>query len=359
MRALFILIIISLSLQTAFAQDPAISQFTNNSLSTNPAYAGINQNFRLGMAERMQWHSITSPFSTQVLWGDFYMPPLMHGGVGFVLMNDISGEGLLRTSQVSIMPSFSQTLWKRNGYSLLDIRMGFNITYGNKHVNWSRLTFSDQLNPIGNVSPSSVTPVTGAGSNYLDFGSGFMVDFNSGDIGKTNINADVGFAINHLNKPKDGLSGNSKSFIPIKTTIHFRSIIEVETGRNQKVIGFSPLVIYEAQQEFKVLNVGMFLMFDEYLSLGMLLRTRKFIPLEDHESVIISFLIKNVRMGSGVFHIGLNYDFTTNKLNNSNTNGSHEVSIIYELSAKRYYRLFWRNSKKKKSKYRSKCQTVF
>ncbi len=75
----------------AFAQqDPQFSQYMNNKLFMNPAYAGMRNALCMSLIGRNQWNGFDGSPNSGVLSTDFVLPK-NSGGVGFNLMYDKLG----------------------------------------------------------------------------------------------------------------------------------------------------------------------------------------------------------------------------------------------------------------------------
>ncbi|MFN6037041.1 MAG: PorP/SprF family type IX secretion system membrane protein, partial [Bacteroidota bacterium] len=155
-----------------FSQDPASSQFFFNQLYMNPAFAGINRDARVGFDYRRQWTGVPGRLETYDCWGDIYSN-IFNGGLGMMIGEDISGDGLLRTTTTGIMQSFEYTVPK-----IVRIRAGVSVSGVIKRIDWNKLVFSDQIDPVlGVIYESNVQRPYGRTRTFADFGTGFMFDF--------------------------------------------------------------------------------------------------------------------------------------------------------------------------------------
>ncbi len=90
-------------------QDPLFTQFFSNALQLNPALAGRDLSPRFHTTYRNQWPEINNAFVTYNIEYDQFADKL-HGGVGFQLLHDKTGNGSLNTTAFSTMYSYQAIL---------------------------------------------------------------------------------------------------------------------------------------------------------------------------------------------------------------------------------------------------------
>ena len=107
-RILIVLTVVTVILfnNTAKAQDAEFSQFYANPLYLNPAMAGAEICPRLVFNYRNQWPGLAKSFVTYNASYDQYIHKI-HGGIGVLFNVDNAGEGILKTTQASVMYAFS------------------------------------------------------------------------------------------------------------------------------------------------------------------------------------------------------------------------------------------------------------
>ena len=168
------------------AQDAAFSQFYANPMYLNPAMAGTNRCPRFALNYRNQWPALPSSFVTYSASYDKHAP-LLNGGVGLQVMNDREGEGTINTNTISGMYSY-----KMDPNRFLSVRFGFQATYFQKALDWSRLQFSDQIDSrYGYIYASQEIPGQNSRSG-VDFSTGFFAYTDKFYFGS---------ALHHLTRP--------------------------------------------------------------------------------------------------------------------------------------------------------------
>ena len=305
------------------AQDPNFSLFYNNPTYYNPAMAAINKGFTFRTNIRNQWMPIPGKFNTSGL--SFEGEVINNLSVGINLVNDVAGEGLLRTSGGVLSYSYCPIQNKNH-----IIQFGMSGGVMNKYIDWSRLTFSDQYDEVlGKVYNSNFIPPDNTGYSYVDLGTGLAYQFfydkqTTKLFRKMMLN--VGASMNHLNRPKDAYFLDN-NYIPIKTVVH---------SKNQVLLGnyvYTLAGIFEYQNKFVTRTIGMNFQLRSSLNFGFWSRSGTTINKQRFESYIssIGFILPVKK----IYQLRFTYsvDFTLTKLRTASF-GSHEISLVYMLDDK-------------------------
>ena len=294
-----------------YAQDPQFTQFYANPLYLNPAFAGTARCPRVVMNYRNQWPALSGTFVTTSASFDQHVDAVS-GGLGLLVMNDQAGRGTLNTTRVSGIYSYQQAISRK-----FSMKVGFEATYFQKSLDWSKLTFGDQIDPRrGFIYNTNDVPRGGTVGN---------VDFSAGVLGYSDVFF-VGFAAHHLAEPNESLIvGESK--LPMKLTGHAGAAIPVgmrgKYGEAQTKI--SPNILYQQQAAFRQLNIGLYVDHGP-ITAGVWYRTR------DAFIALIGFQTEK-------FKFGYSYDVTTSRLT-TQTAGSHEISMQLQFNCKPKKRRF-------------------
>lgn len=295
----------------AQAQDPQFTQFYANPLYLNPAFAGTARCPRVVLNYRNQWPGLTGTFVTGSASYDQHVDGVM-GGLGLLVTNDQAGKGTLNTTTVSGIYSYQQPISRK-----FSMKVGFQATYFQKSLDWSKLTFGDQIDPRrGFIYNTNDVPRGGKVGN---------ADFSAGVLGYSDIYF-VGVAVHHLTQPNESLIvGTSR--LPMKITGHAGAAIPLgmrgKYGEARTRI--SPNVLYQQQAAFRQLNLGMYVDHGP-ITAGVWYRTR------DSFIMLIGF-------HTDKFKFGYSYDLTTSKLT-TRTAGSHEISLQLQFRCKPKKRRF-------------------
>src|SRR4051812_31328020 len=209
---------------TGFSQDLHFSQFFNSPLTTNPANTGFipDGDYRFGINYRNQWSSVmTLPYKTMSAFGDVQLMKdrLENGwlGVGGVILRDVAGSGNLTSTKVYGSVAYHQML----GYSSL-LSLGFNVGYANKQINTINLKFPDQFDGkfFDNKLPTSVF-LDRNNVSYLDM----QVGMNYAYFPTENVYVNTGFAVQHVNQPRESFFDNDLAGISNKVPMRYTGFL--------------------------------------------------------------------------------------------------------------------------------------
>ena len=129
------------------AQDPQFSQFYAAQLYLNPAFTGSTQISRASLNYRNQWSSIDASYVTYMASFDHFFIGA-NSGVGLQLISDRETLAGLRNQGFSLMYAYQLPVSSR-----WTIRAGFQAGYFWRDLDFSKLTFGDQFDDSGLISP--------------------------------------------------------------------------------------------------------------------------------------------------------------------------------------------------------------
>jgi type IX secretion system PorP/SprF family membrane protein len=304
MKRLYIILLLTsvmTTFKTARAQDPEFTQFYANPLYLNPALAGSNICPRIAINYRNQWPGIAGTYVTTSASFDRFVYGIK-SGIGVLVTNDRAGQGTLNTFNASGI--YSYQLQVNRSFSL---NFGLQGTYGEKSLDWSKLTFGDMIDERRGFVKYTHEVRGNSKKSFVDFSAGVLA------FSKKFF---AGFAAHHLTQPNEGLIGESK--LPVKFTGHAGAIIPV--GDKSSETSISPNVLYQRQQDFQQLNLGV------YITKGALVGGLWY---RNQDSFIVLLGVQH-----GVMKIGYSYDVTVSKLTNASA-GSHELSLGLQFFCKK------------------------
>ncbi|MEY3586052.1 MAG: hypothetical protein RLZZ243_1116 [Bacteroidota bacterium] len=299
----------------SMAQDPTFTQFYSNPVYLNPALAGSSGCPRVALNYRNQWPQLTGNFITYAAAYDTYAKNIS-GGVGIMAMHDQQGQGTIQTSMIAGTYSYYLKVNRK-----FRIMFGGQAAYFQKYLDWSKLTFGDQIDPRRGFIYQTGDVPRGDGSH------GFF-DVSAGMVGFTK-NFYFGLAAHHLNRPDESMIlGESR--LPIRVTGHMGANIKLgQRGRYSSSTTLMPNVIYQYQNGFQQFNIGAYLKYEAF-TIGAWYRNR--------DAFIVSLGITTEK-----FRIGYSYDLTVSQLGGV-TGGSHEISMGINLKCKKQMKDFRRIS---------------
>lgn len=346
---------------TLWAQDPIFTQFMNNKLYLNPAFAGSTPyGAEFSLNSRQQWFNVPGPNQGPAGQGLAYVPVYgtyrfnqasiqtycANKGVGTALQvrRSSEGEGVLNSNSATFYLSQTQSIWQpRNGRSSrgflgLHVRgiqatAGLSMGIAQRTIDWSSLRFSSQYHPMLGLyrDQPMLAPLNDRSNVYIDPSMGVRIKSMFGDktFAKTTT-LSAGFAVFHLVRPVETFfSLNHK--IPRRYN-GFVQLTYFKSGQRRKN---NPLfttigMVYDHQAPLSTmsLNLGQQIYGGLVGNLG--LRRRNFWELNtesDAAYLALNFL-------AGETQMGLSYDFTISSLSQVRTSGTLEFSLVQPLQGR-------------------------
>ncbi len=116
-------------------------------------------------------------------------------GVGFLMMSDVAGSGLLSTNRAYGSVAYHQMLDQSN---LLSI--GFNVGWVGKQINLSKLRFPDQFNGVFfDANLPTQAQLANSSFNYLDLHAGLNYAY----FPTEDMYLNFGYSVQHFNRPNE------------------------------------------------------------------------------------------------------------------------------------------------------------
>lgn len=299
------------------AQDPQFTQFYSAPMYLNPAFTGVTYEHRFVANYRNQWPGIRKTYQTYMASYDYNIADL-NSGLGVVVMQDRAGTAGLTHTQFGVNYAYHFKVSK-----FAEIRMGANLSYNIKKIDFNKLRFNDQL---ATGSATSIEANTYQQLNYMDFAAGAL------------LNSDeywLGFSAKHLTQPNSSLTGDRVP-LPVSISLHGGYRFIFERKRKVELAKYiSPAFNYRHQLKYDQLDLGLYY-FHAPLNIGLWYRGlpfKKYAPTyTSSESVAVMI---GVDISQYNLRIGYSYDMTVSRLGIANSLGAHEVALVYEIAQKR------------------------
>ncbi len=323
-RATYVLLLISFSVFFSKAQDLHFSQYYFSPLSLNPANTGnYKGDYRLFGNYRSQWRSLDKGYNTYSAGGDMnFFPKNINVSPGIIILSDRSAQNL---SVTKILPSIAFHL-KFAGFKLhAGIQPGMVI----KTIDFYKHSFPNQLNwntgYFDNSLQNTETNVSQRFS-YLDLNAGVAA---SRRLGK--IEPELGFAMFHLNHPKESFLDNATNKLPTRSAFN----LAVNYYYSSKLI-FKAHSLYgfttRANDWVSGVNVEYILAQDAFFTNSV------FAGFMWRDGFKTNFDAGIITAGMNYSHytIGFSYDVTFSQLHTSvNSRGAFELAFIYRAKSTR------------------------
>ncbi len=308
---------------SALGQDPQFSQFYAAPLYLNPAFAGSTLQARAGMNYRNQWPAIEASFVTYSAYFDYFFEDY-NSGVGMLINQDTEGLAGLNSTSAAIQYSY-QVLINEN----LAFRPALQGGFYYRNLNFGRLTFGDQFDPVTGLL---INPST---AEQFDTGlSRAFADFSAGGLFYTKT-AWLGVAWHHINRPQQSLIDNEDR-LPRKLSVHggIKFLLDGGSfgGQEMRERSLTPTFQYKQQGSFSQVDLGLYFT-GEPIVLGAWYRGIPFKQVNgfsNNESIVL--LLGVVQRGADdELHIGYSFDYTISGLGVS-SGGAHEFTLAYTWS---------------------------
>ena len=300
------------------AQDPHFSQFFSSPLTLNPAFTGkFDGQVRLAANHRDQWPSIPKAYVTTSASVDFSIlknkiPEGDVFGMGISGLSDQSADAALKLNYGSLSMSYHKA-FDENGFNT--IGAGFQATYSSALLDFSKLTFEDQLTQNGFTGTTSETLSNGNNQNYIDVNAGILY---SGSSNGTN-NYYLGASVYHINRPNLSFIDKVWNLSP-RLTVHGGGSFPVTD-----ILTLNASAIHQVQNKASETLIG--------AAISANVNNDKENPSSVYVGSWIRFndaIIPYIGIEVGGLRIGASYDINTSNLKAATlSRGGSEFSLIY------------------------------
>lgn len=317
------------------AQDPVFSQFYAAPLHINPAFAGVTEAPRFTFNYRNQWSAWPNAYSTYAAAYEQTIESL-NSGFGFIVMADNAGDGIYKTNRFSAVYGY-----RLQASDNLFFKFGAEAGLIQTSINWDKLVFGDQLDPInGPTDPTNEDRPESLSRTAVDISAGLLVYAK---------NIYGGVSLKHLNSPNENflqLNENLNAGAPMRLTIHAGMEFALGKRNNRNDAAFiSPNVMFIKQGPFGQFNIGSYAGFGKFYG-GLWYRH----TLSNADAAIMMLGFRH-----GILRMGYSYDITLSELASApgGTGGTHEIALTINLDDSRALQ-----RKKRAARY-SNCFKMF
>jgi type IX secretion system PorP/SprF family membrane protein len=327
----------------AFSQDLHFSQFNENPSLINPALTGVSHVLRASVIYKDQWRSVTVPYKT---FGASYemkfkasswdkVDPFktraykksfnkLSGGLSFY--SDKAGDGNMGTNQVNL--SFA-TFIKAGEYS--SVSLGLQAGVVQKTVDYSKFVFSNQYNGSNGYDQTIANGEQYGAQSFIypDFAAGLLWNYSREEksIGENNqLKADFGFAMFHINQPKQKFLVGTNEKLFSKYVIHGKLLIGIPHSN----VGLAPAIFCQLQGPTKEIVGGMMIKYylkDDSKYTGYIKRSSIGLgAYYRYKDAVVAAIMLEI----GQYAIGFSYDINTSALTQVSTlRGGPEIMIRF------------------------------
>lgn len=312
-----------------YAQDIHWSQYFSNPLYLNPAFSGdFDGDIRLVANYRDQYRSVTKPFNTIALSGDFKMEQIPQLAFGAQLFHDVAGDGSLRTFDFKLAPSYHLFLGRDSSHR---IRAGMEISGNSRSLDPNAFYYDKQFDGI-KFDPSIPSSENFATSQVFNLNAGLGLSYQK-QFGKGKSFL-ISTSFNNLLRPNQSFF-QAQNKRMVRTTLF--SQMELPIPKTDLIV--LPSLLVQFQGSYRELILGSRLRYTLENRMGAYRALDMGLFLRNNDALYVNLGIHYNR-----YYGAISYDFNVSKLNiASNYRGGLEMSfryIIVRIKAKNnHYRI--------------------
>jgi type IX secretion system PorP/SprF family membrane protein len=253
-------VFLSLFANQLAAQDIHFSQFFQSPLLLNPALCGqFEGSYRMGINQRTQWRSVTTPYSTFAFGtdannltlpdgifnsedGNFKELPF-HGGIS--IYSDKAGDSQLKTTGVNLIAGQQ---FKLPFDEKASFHAGAMLGFTSMKIDYSKLTYDSQWNGVNydpNAPTNEIFPRAGRGYFNLNIGATYARPIDE----KRSFTAGMSFY--NLSRPKQSFFDEGYVKLDARFNLHgsYKQVINNE-------LSIEPMLLLMRQGKYTEFNVG-------------------------------------------------------------------------------------------------------
>lgn len=262
MKPLLLATVLLFSLTKTWSQDPAYGSFMSGRVLFNPSLVGAMGSQSLHVRTKGQWlQDGGGGYKTVSILAEETMPCSIID-LGFKINFNEEGTGLYRTFETGfLISSFLPFSIGRN--SDHNLRYGMDASWGRNSINYSKLVFSDQLDPkYGVIGPSSFNVNNPSQSKaYVNPGFGTSIRSLWNKSSKNALMTNIGIAMYRFYGLRNGELSPSISILGLETRnqVRYTAFAEAEfipRYLGSQFISLKPFLLYQKQGNFEYLEVG-------------------------------------------------------------------------------------------------------
>ncbi|WP_310396526.1 PorP/SprF family type IX secretion system membrane protein [Hymenobacter sp.] len=293
----------------ARAQDVFFSQPFATRLHTNPAFAGLVDDYGATLSYRNQLPTLAGSFVSTQLAGDLRLDvPGQHHALGLLLNQDHSGGVGYTRFEAGALYAYHTRLTER-----LALSGGLRASYGRQRVGYDNFVFGDQILEDGRVVGPSAEALDFPPVNYLSLGTGAVLYTERGWLS---------LAGQHLNQPNLGFRQQSQLPLLLSVSGGYKFfVVKPGPGVATREVSYTPVAAYTRQGGSQRVETGLYVTASP-VTLGAVYRN---IPaLSRVETQHVLAVVAGVQAGG--LRIGYSYDVGLSRLS-ADLGGAHELTL--------------------------------
>ena len=293
----------------AQAQDAYFSQPYATRLHSNPAFAGLLDDYSFTLSYRNQLPALTGTFVTTQAAADLRLnAPGQHHALGLLVTQDLSGAVGYRRLEAGAIYAYHTRLT-----GPLALSGGLRASYGRQRVGYDNFLFGDQIQDDGQI----VRPTAEAGDyapvHYLSLGTGAVLYTDQGWLS---------IAGQHLNQPNLGFRQQSQLPLQLNVAGGYKFFItKPGAGVATRELSYTPVAALAWQGGSQRLEAGAYVTASP-VTLGAVYRNISVSKGVATQHVLAA--VVGVRAGG--LRLGYSYDVGLSRLS-ADLGGAHELTL--------------------------------
>lgn len=293
----------------AQAQDVYFSQPFATRLHTNPAFAGLLDDYSVTLSYRNQLPTLSGSFVSTQAAADYRLnTPGQHHAMGLLVNQDRSGAVGYTRLEIGGLYAYHTRLTEG-----LALSAGLRASYGRQRVGYDNFVFGDQIMEDGRVAGPSAEALDLPAVNYLSLGTGAVLYSGQGW---------VSVAGQHLNQPDLGFRQQSQLPILLSVSGGYKFFaIKPTSGAATREVSYTPVAAYTRQGGSQRLETGLYLTALP-VTLGAVYRNIS-VPGSVGAQHVLA-VVAGVQAGG--LRLGYSYDVGLSRLS-ADLGGAHELTL--------------------------------
>ena len=293
----------------AQGQDVYFSQPFATRLHTNPAFAGLVDDYSVTVSYRNQLPTLAGSFvSTQAAADVRLNQPGQHHALGLLVNQDRSGAVGYTRLEIGGLYAYHTRLTNK-----LALSGGFRASYGRQRIGYDNFVFGDQLRDDGSVVGPTAESLDFRPVNYLSLGTGAVLYTDQFWLS---------LAGQHLNQPDLGFRQQGQLPIALSLSGGYKFfVVKPGTGLATREISYTPVANYTRQGGSQRSEAGVYFTASP-VTLGAVYRNISLLSNVATQHVLA--VVAGVQAGS--LRLGYSYDVGLSRLS-ADLGGAHELTL--------------------------------
>lgn len=221
-------VVIIMANLTLFCQDFHNSNLHENLYKLNPARITETEKLTGIFTYRNQWPGTTDFVTFD--GGLFYSSDRLKSTVGFHIINDNQGKGIINMTTISLLYGYKTQIGRQ-----FDFAAGLNGNYNLYRANFANLRYENMASPVIPANEDT---------QFFDFSAGLEFGYNN--------HSWLGASVSHITN----IASSSHLHLNRKFTISYRGRYDLSSSFNQQEVYVEPILVTSIQNNYNEILYG-------------------------------------------------------------------------------------------------------